>query len=618
MAKLLNKDPSAYAGERDRFLKELKSFHDSKGTPFRNFPSINGKDIDLYQLYWLVTAHGGFEKVNSRNGWEELVDLFNIDEGTTNGPLAIKHIYLRYLDPYEKFHFLGDDDDNDGDHYDEEDSRARRNKSSRVTASVPLVYNHAQHQVPEHHRGTLNLSTDLHRRTDYDRLLLSLSSPLPNEHDFAVNVCTLLSNEGRHTLRLAKCPRLLDHLLSHAGVFNHESLRVFLNALYVSVRGYDLIRFWGDVCKSADTKRLLFAENASYFDGDGTEKVVCVAGDVPSELRSAVEAGEAASGDGGDASHAAGGGDSDPLRPAATGLERLRALKSKAEREVAAEQTRADAADATELFAVGRSSGTRELTGQRVLQIATIVRNLSFEEDNALVLARNLTCLRFCLLCANSSWSNLNQLGFDILSNVASCVRLEEPTEDAVTEALLQTLARCVASPDRFQVISSLDVLNKLCAEESNEKHIGSVLQASIYAQLVTYLSLHDIHLLISTLECLYSLSCLGESPCSSIVRTQGAIEALISLMSVEAQSYGPKACILMRVVETVPGTAQQQQQQQQLRAAAAAAAATSVTVTTSVTSSRIAKAWRSSSLSSSPCRFSSIKSSQRASPAKR
>ena len=70
---------------------------------------------------------------------------------------------------------------------------------------------------------------------------------------------------------------------------------------------------------------------------------------------------------------------------------------------------------------------------------------------------------------------------------------------------------------------------------------------------LVKYLSIHDIPLLISTLECLYALSCLGEATCNSIARTHGALDALVSLVTVEAQSYGPKACILMKVVETVP-----------------------------------------------------------------
>ena len=93
-------------------------------------------------------------------------------------------------------------------------------------------------------------------------------------------------------------------------------------------------------------------------------------------------------------------------------------------------------------------------------------------------------------------------------------------------------------------MISSLDILNKLCLLEANEDVIESVLSeqtSRVYDQLVNYLSLHDIHLLISTLECLYSLSCLGESTCNSIVRTHGAVEALVSLVTVEAQSYGPK-----------------------------------------------------------------------------
>lgn len=52
----------------------------------------------------------------------------------------------------------------------------------------------------------------------------------------------------------------------------------------------------------------------------------------------------------------------------------------------------------------------------------------------------------------------------------------------------------------------------------------------------------------------MYSISCHGENTCNAIVRTHGALEMLVSLVTVEAQSYGPKACILMRVVETVTG----------------------------------------------------------------
>lgn len=67
-----------------------------------------------------------------------------------------------------------------------------------------------------------HLSTDTYKQSDYDRLALSLLSPLPNEQDFAVNVCTLLSNDGKHTLKLDKHPRIISFLLGHAGVFYHS------------------------------------------------------------------------------------------------------------------------------------------------------------------------------------------------------------------------------------------------------------------------------------------------------------------------------------------------------------------------------------------------------------
>lgn len=70
-------------------------------------------------------------------------------------------------------------------------------------------------------RSYNGLSDVLYKPSDYDRLALSLMSPLPNEQDFAVNVCTLLCNEGKHTLKLEKCPRLVDFLLAHTGVYNH-------------------------------------------------------------------------------------------------------------------------------------------------------------------------------------------------------------------------------------------------------------------------------------------------------------------------------------------------------------------------------------------------------------
>lgn len=72
--------------------------------------------------------------------------------------------------------------------------------------------------------------------------------------------------------------------------------------------------------------------------------------------------------------------------------------------------------------------------------------------------------------------------------------------------------------------------------------------------------------LLIYTLECLYALTSLGERACNRLSKVRGVYDTLVSLVTVEAQSYGPKACIGMKVVETVPpGTIPNIQPQQSL-----------------------------------------------------
>ncbi|PNF32753.1 hypothetical protein B7P43_G04513 [Cryptotermes secundus] len=207
-----------------------------------------------------------------------------------------------------------------------------------------------------------------------------------------------------------------------------------------------------------------------------------------------------------------------------------------------------------ELFCLGRSFGTQDYVGQRVLQVATILRNLSFVEENVVVLARNVPFLRFLLLCAGSRWNSLHQLGLDMLGNVAHEVLMEDPSTDRLAACLLNSVTHGLHSEDRLIVLSCLEVLNKLSQKDENEDIMLRCLDQRVYDQLCSFLTLHDIMLLIYTLECLYSLSSLGERACNCIVRVHGAIETLVSLITVEAQSYGPKACILMRVVETVSG----------------------------------------------------------------
>lgn len=216
--------------------------------------------------------------------------------------------------------------------------------------------------------------------------------------------------------------------------------------------------------------------------------------------------------------------------------------------------------DDKDLFCVGRTLGTQDPYGQRVLQIASILRNLSFTSENAAVLGRSCTFLRFVLLCVRARWSNLHQLGFDTLGNIAGELVLKEAGQ-RLSGILLQCVANGICSQDRFVIISCLEILNKISQQDSNEETLTLGLNDHVYELICRFLALGDIALLVYTLECLYALTSLGERPCTSIARVRGAIDTLVALVTVEAQSYGPKACILMRVVETVSSVPNAQHQ---------------------------------------------------------
>ena len=206
-----------------------------------------------------------------------------------------------------------------------------------------------------------------------------------------------------------------------------------------------------------------------------------------------------------------------------------------------------------DLFNLGRDLGTRDYIGQRVLQVATILRNLTFIEENLNVLVKNQTFIRFMLLCTCSNWSQLQNLGIDMLGNMSAEFIVREPSTDKLAYFMLKIVTKGLLSDDRNYCISSLDILNKLSQNEANEDILARCLEPCVYEKVCSFLTIHDVMLLIYTLECLYSLSSLGDKPCNYIVAKHSVIDTLVSLVTVEGKSYGPKACIGMKLVETMP-----------------------------------------------------------------
>lgn len=48
---------------------------------------------------------------------------------------------------------------------------------------------------------------------------MSLLCGLPNEQELALNVCTILSNEGNYMLHLEQNPKLVDLLIAQVGIW---------------------------------------------------------------------------------------------------------------------------------------------------------------------------------------------------------------------------------------------------------------------------------------------------------------------------------------------------------------------------------------------------------------
>ncbi|XP_077285340.1 brahma associated protein 170kD isoform X3 [Arctopsyche grandis] len=515
---------SSYQRERVAFLKELGHFHDTRGSAIRHAPIVNGKEIDLYLLYMLVTHHGGWIKVNGQGLWDIMLKQLGLPSSCVNGGVAIRQVYLRYLERWERTKgagAAGGAGDMDGAINEVDDDRPRRSGwgTPRARNTVALTYNHTQHNVPDHIRECNGLSPLQRLGGAMERMALSLLSPLPNEQDFALNVCTILAADSANKLPVNSLPHIIDFLLGHVAVYNHPSLRDVIGNSYKEARNINMEWYWLEHSRPSGILELLDEERFP-IQGLAMQAIVsqlnlksCLTDDGTMMLPD------------------------DKELPVFEGI------------------TTAMLADEDGIFAGRCPGGARDLISRRVSQVVTIMRNISFHEENVPLLAKHQTFLRFIILCVNCSMSSTRQAGLDSLGNVASELTIRDPATCLLSRHLLATLTASLHSDDRARALSALEVLNKLAQNEANEDVLLRCLEQKVYEQVCSYLTLHDIMLLVVTLECMYALTTLGERSCDYIVKIHGVIDTLVSLITVEAQSYGPKACILMRVVETVSGT---------------------------------------------------------------
>ncbi|CAH0591529.1 unnamed protein product [Chrysodeixis includens] len=502
----INTKSSNYAKDKEAFLKDLKQFNESKNVPTK-VPIVNGIEIDLYLFYTLVQQRGGLGKVNQNDTWESFLRPLRLPHPCINGSTLLRRIYGTYLEKYERAKGPpGRDEDND---FDEELSRRGRG------GNIPRMS----------FGGGEALRTGSRVAAASERLALSLLSPMPNEQDFAVNVCTVLAADHSNRLPLSTTPHILDFLLAHAGVYNHSSLRDTIGRSYYEARGRYPDDFWAMRAGGGGAKELA---DETKFMQPGVEQP-----DLIVQARAAHNT------------------LTDCLMNDAE-LEEV--IAEKVVEDDIFEDWMVEPAEESLLFAPELPGGASCVYTQRVLQIASIVRSLSFHEENVQYLSKNTTLIRFLLLCANSWVGTLRQSGLDTLGNVSSELIIKDPATCLISRHVISTIQAALASQDRARVLAALELLNKLAQNEVNEDALLKSLEAKIYQDVCSLLTLRDIMVLVCTLECVYALTSLGDRASEAVARVPGLISTLVSLVTVEAQSYGPRACILMRVVETVSG----------------------------------------------------------------
>ncbi|GAU97644.1 hypothetical protein RvY_08906 [Ramazzottius varieornatus] len=241
--------PVATIDNTQQFYEDLQRFFASSGQKVSGAPLLNGKPVQLFQLYNTVVNRGGWQKICQQNAWDEVAEALGLPERSANGSHAVKIIYYQYLLRYEcaKFNRAPVDDVMD------EDDVIRRFSLTGTTIS----------RIPEYLRASCGLPPS--NSDDYlEKLRLSLISGLPNEVDFAVNALLIRSADSSSPLIINDChASLLDSVSGAVGVFGKRSRQLIsIYNTYIEETEKDFIRFWMETTEDMDLCSLLYAEDS--------------------------------------------------------------------------------------------------------------------------------------------------------------------------------------------------------------------------------------------------------------------------------------------------------------------------------------------------------------------
>jgi hypothetical protein len=204
-----------------------------------------------------------------------------------------------------------------------------------------------------------------------------------------------------------------------------------------------------------------------------------------------------------------------------------------------------------ETISLGLEFDPTDSTCFRILQVTSILRNLSFESFNIQVLGKSDILIKFMCICASSKHVRLVNDALDILSNIGNEIDLVTPDGIFCNVMILKVICDCLHSDDKNKVLHSLEIIAALCQNEKNESVCAEFLDTLMMNRIFQLATVKDILICIHTLETLYQFSELGRASCNRIISVPNSIELLVSLLTNDAASFGRTGLSGIQVVES-------------------------------------------------------------------
>ncbi|KAI9259050.1 hypothetical protein BY458DRAFT_517620 [Sporodiniella umbellata] len=201
-----------------KFIQDLQRFHDSKKTRLVPEPVLGGRRLDLYKIFQVVVAAGGFDEVTKNRSWKQVGNLFQFRSTCTNSAYIMKGVYIRNLLGYEEERIWNKTwqppEELLGPH------------AHRASTLAGKVYRQVEKKTPTKSKKaspspsskttTLLKNITQNNVTEKDRILFALQFGRQTDIDWALDQVVQYSFESPQKLNLDKTPLLLETLLSLA------------------------------------------------------------------------------------------------------------------------------------------------------------------------------------------------------------------------------------------------------------------------------------------------------------------------------------------------------------------------------------------------------------------